>query len=140
MGTAVAVSALRVLTEGVLMDKRRRRRAGMTLIEILVVLVIMGAIASAVGFSVLKSLDQSRIQNTKTRARTMQAAVVGYKLEHAADCPDVDDLQQADILDSTTDHNDAWGRAFTIECEASTIHVWSAGPDGALGTADDIGF
>jgi general secretion pathway protein G len=122
------------------MNKHRRRRAGMTLIEILVVLVIMGSIASAVAFSVLKSLNQSRIQNTKTRARTIQAAVVAYKLEHGADCPDVAALQKTDILDSTTDHNDAWSRAFTIECTASTIHVWSAGPDGATGTEDDIGF
>lgn len=112
----------------------------MNLIEILVVLVIMGAIASAVAMSVLKSLERSRIQNTTTRARTIQSAAVAYKLDHAAECPEIADLQQEDILDSTTDQNDAWGRTFTIECKGSTIHVTSAGPDGAQGTEDDIGF
>lgn len=122
------------------MNHKRRRRAGMTLIEILVVLVIMSAIASAVGFAVVKNLERSRIQDTKTRARTIQAAVAAYLMDNIGKCPNVDDLVRADILDSTTDHRDAWGRPFVIECEGTTIHVKSTGSDGQPGTVDDLGF
>jgi len=120
--------------------RNRLSRAGMTLIEILVVLVIMGGIASAVGLSVLKSLDQSRVRDTETRARTLQTASVAYLMDHPGQCPSVEDLEDSDILDPTTDHNDGWGRAFTIECEASIIHVHSRGPDGEQETDDDVGF
>jgi len=122
------------------MERSRKRRAGMTLIEILVVLVIMGAIASAIGVSVLKALENARIQNTKTRARTLQGAVIAYRMEHPSVCPDLDDLVKADVVDTTTDHNDGWGRPFSIECEATSVHVWSAGSDGERETQDDIGF
>ena len=123
------------------MERRhRRRRAGMTLVEMLVVLVIMGAIASAVGLSVLQSLEKSRIQTSKTRARTIQGAAVEYKMDHPADCPEMQDLVKAGILDTTTDHNDGWGRPFVINCDATTIHVWSSGHDGQQGTEDDVGF
>lgn len=122
------------------MKRYRRRRAGMTLIEILVVLVIMAAIASAVGVAVLKSLDQSRVRNTETRARTLQSAAVAYLVDHPGECPDVEDLEESEILDPTTDHNDGWGRQFSIECEESTIHVRSRGPDGEQETDDDVGF
>lgn len=123
------------------MERRRcRRRAGMTLVEMLVVLVIMGAIASAVGLSVLQSLEKSRVQDTKTRARTIQSGAVAYQMDHPADCPEMLDLVKADILDRTTDHNDGWGRPFTIVCDSTTIHVWSRGHDGEQGTEDDVGF
>jgi general secretion pathway protein G len=112
----------------------------MTLIEILVVLVIMGAIASAVGFSVMKSLERSRVQDTKTRARTIQSGAVAYQMDHPGECPEIADLLGADILDKTTDHDDGWGRPFAIDCEGTTVHVWSRGSDGQQGTEDDVGF
>ena len=56
------------------------------------------------------------------------------------DCPAVEDLVRASIIDPTTDPNDAWGNAFAINCEEDAVHVLSPGPDEALGTDDDIGF
>lgn len=121
-------------------NKRRRRRAGVTLIEIMVVLVIMSLIASAVGVTVVKMIERARIDTTKTRARSIQQAVITYLFDNPNSCPDVDTLLKANVIDRTTDPRDGWSRAFSVECEGTTIHVRSAGSDGEFGSEDDLGF
>src|SRR5690349_20753083 len=102
--------------------QRRRRRAGVTQIEIMVVLVIMSLIASAVGVAVVKMIERARADTTKTRARSIQEAVNGYLLDNPNTCPDVDTLLKANAIDSTTDPRDGWSRPFSIACEGTTIH------------------
>lgn len=120
--------------------RRRRRNAGMTIIEVMVVMVIMAAMAVAAAISVMNSWNNAKKHDTATRARTIQGAATGYLLEEDGNCPTVEDLARSGILDSTTEHTDGWGNAFTIECEEAVIHVQSPGPDETLGTPDDIGF
>lgn len=123
------------------MQKKKRRRAiGMTLIEILVVLVIMSMVAAAAGFAVIKNLERARKQEALTRARTLQGAAVAFMMDNPSSCPDPEALSEEGILDSTTDHRDPWGNAFLIECDGHTIHVSSGGSDGQHGTEDDVGF
>jgi prepilin-type N-terminal cleavage/methylation domain-containing protein len=112
----------------------------MTLIEVMVVMVIMAAMAVAAAIGVMRAWNTSKKHDTATRARTIQAAATAYLFEGGADCPTVDDLGRAGILDSTTEHTDGWGQAFTVECEETVVHVRSPGADAALGTEDDIGF
>lgn len=118
--------------------RARRRMAGVTLIEVMVVMVIMTTIAAAAGFAVMRARGVAMVKNTGIRARTIQSAAMAYVMETPGSCPDVDDL--GDFLDPTTDPRDAWGRAFEIECDERTIHVRSAGEDGTPGTDDDLGF
>jgi general secretion pathway protein G len=120
--------------------KRKRSRAGMTLIEIMVVLVIMSAIASAVGFAVVAKLRQARKHDASSRARTIQSGAVAYIMERPGDCPGVSDLLKADILDRTTNSKDPWEHDYLIECDGNTVHVRSSGEDGQPGTEDDVGF
>jgi prepilin-type N-terminal cleavage/methylation domain-containing protein len=112
----------------------------MTLIELMVVMVIMAAMAAAAAVGLMRSWNTARKHDTATRARTIQAAATAHLLEEGGECPTVEDLARANILDSTTEHSDGWGQAFTIECEETAVHVRSPGPDGTLGTEDDIGF
>jgi len=122
-------------------QRARRELEGTTLIELMVVIVIMTAIASAVAIGVMKSWTTARINDTKTRARTLQAATSAYLLaQGGGDCPRVEDLERAQVLDPTTQHTDAWDRPFTIECDEVSVHVRSPGPDAELGTDDDVGF
>lgn len=120
--------------------RRRRKRRGMTLIEVVVVMLIMATMAAAASLGVIKAWESSKKQDTASRARTMQAAATKYLLEEEGECPQVADLERAAVLDPTTEHEDAWDRAFVIQCEDTAVHVRSSGPDGALGTDDDIGF
>jgi general secretion pathway protein G len=121
-------------------SKRSRRRAGVTLIEIMVVLVIMSLIASGVGVMVIKMMDRARIDATNTRARTIQQVAMQYLLDKPSECPNVDALLRENMLDATTDPRDGWSHPFNIGCEGTAVHVRSAGSDGEFGTQDDLGF
>src|SRR5205823_9681335 len=59
--------------------QQRRRGRGMTLIEIMVVLVILGLIAGAIGFNVFQNLKEAQI---KTARLDLQAISQGVDLYH----------------------------------------------------------
>jgi general secretion pathway protein G len=112
---------------------------GMTLVEIMIVVMIMALIATAVGVAVMPRLQKARIESTRTDAQSIRAAAQMYLMENpSAGCPSVDDLVSARILDSSKRLSDAWDNAFHIECEGGDPFVMSAGPDGQFGTEDDI--
>jgi len=123
-----------------LVRRRSARMDGFSLLEIMVVLVIVGAMASAVAVTVMKQARDARIRETKIRARTIQQAAKGYLMDESGDCPTVRDLLDGGHLDTTTDSDDAWGNSFVIDCDDDTIHVHSAGTDEQHNTEDDVGF
>jgi len=61
--------------------ENRRRERGMTLIEIMVVVVILGLIASAVAVNVMNSLAESKIQQAATDLHTLENCLDLFKLE-----------------------------------------------------------
>jgi general secretion pathway protein G len=119
--------------------RRRLRRRGMTLVEIMIVVIIMALIATAVGVAVLPQLRRAREDQTRSDAQQVQSAAVLYLgQEPGADCPSVADLSEAGVLDRTRRTTDAWDHDFVLECEGDDIWVLSAGADGQMGTEDDI--
>ena len=58
-----------------------RHSAGFTLLEMLVVLVIIGLIASLVGPRLFSRVDSSKVQVAETQARLLRGAVETYRLE-----------------------------------------------------------
>jgi general secretion pathway protein G len=109
----------------------------MTLVEIMVVVIIIVLIATAVGVAVMPQFEKARVKSTITDATTIRSAVQLYRLDNN-DCPTVEELVEADTIDRTTRTVDAWENGFVIECEGNDIYVVSAGPDGQMGTEDDI--
>jgi general secretion pathway protein G len=119
--------------------KRRRAREGMTLVEIMIVVIIMALIATAVGVAVLPQLQRARVTQSRSDALEVRSAVLLFMgQEPGADCPTMDELQEAGVLDSSRRTNDAWDNPFIVECEGDDIAVISNGPDGQSGTEDDI--
>lgn len=59
----------------------RSRAAGFTLLEMLVVLVIIGLIASLVGPRLFARVDSSKVQVAETQARMLRGAVETFRLE-----------------------------------------------------------
>lgn len=88
--------------------------------------------------------------HASTNAEADRAAQAARKILHAADtyaagsaqagCPTISELIESRTLDDADRTEDAWGNRFRIVCEGAAPRVVSAGPDGHLGTADDVRF
>jgi general secretion pathway protein G len=117
--------------------RKRRAQSGMTLIEIMIVMVIMALIAAGAGFAIVPQLTKAKIKSTQQDAKAIGAAAEMYIAENAG-CPSVDKLVQAKILNKKNHTRDAWDNEFTIECDEDGPVVRSAGPDGQMGNDDDI--
>jgi hypothetical protein len=62
-----------------------------------------------------------------------------YLAENAGgDCPSTEALVEGGFINRSTRSSDAWDNDFSIDCEGDEITVVSAGPDGQMGTEDDI--
>jgi general secretion pathway protein G len=59
----------------------RRRERGMTLIEIMVVITILGLIAAAVAVNVVGSLSDAKIKQAKTDLHTVENCLDLYKVD-----------------------------------------------------------
>lgn len=116
----------------------RRALRAMTLIEITIVVVIIGMIATAVGVAVFPAFKKSQVKQAKTDTKAIQAATELYFVNGGKDCPSVDGLVQSGELKKGTNTTDPWGAAYTITCEGENVTVSSPGPDGQSGTQDDI--
>jgi general secretion pathway protein G len=57
-------------------------QVGMTLIEIMVVVAIIGSIAALVTVNVLNYLDESKVETTKIQIKNMEGALEQYKRRH----------------------------------------------------------
>ena len=64
------------------LKKTLRSQAGMTLIEIMVVVAIIGSIAALVTVNVLNYLDESKVETTKIQIRNVESALDQYKRKH----------------------------------------------------------
>ena len=118
--------------------RRLRRTEGMTLVEIMIVVIIMALIATAVGVAVVPQWRKSQKRQTLTDAQAVKAAVLLFMTDNNG-CPSTStELQEEGYLDRSKRATDAWDNDFQIECEGDDIYVICAGPDGQFGTEDDI--
>jgi general secretion pathway protein G len=117
---------------------RRTARQGMTLIEIMIVVVIMALVATGVGIAVIPQLQKAKVQNTKGAVQTVRSAVALYRATNNADCATMEQLISDKAIDKSTATRDSWDNEFRIECDGTDITVISAGPDKEFDTADDI--
>jgi general secretion pathway protein G len=114
--------------------KGRRAPRGMTLIEIMVVLVILGLIASAVVIAVFPQLQKARIDRTNLDIQNIES---GLKLYNArkGKFPDtatgLKALVDMEILDKMP--KDAWGNDYVYTLESGRPVITSYGADGVPG-------
>ena len=62
-------------------SSRRRRERGMTLIEIMVVITILGLIAAAVAVNVVGQLSDAKIKQARTDLHTLENCLDLYKVD-----------------------------------------------------------
>lgn len=115
--------------------QRKRRARGMTLIEIMVVLVILGLIAGAIGYNVFGQLKEAQI---KAATLDLKAISNGVDLFHVETGQWPDGLQQLVPKYVREIHKDPWGQEYAYVRTGEGYDVYSYGPDKAQGGADDI--
>lgn len=129
--------------------KRRDRRGpdltraqlGMTLIEIMVVVAIIGLMMGTVGVVAYRRYQKAKLTNAKQIIANVQQALGHYRLESNEDCPpDLEELHSKKYL--TKSPRDPWGEDLVFKCpgehDTEGSDIFSKGPDKQEGTEDDI--
>lgn len=121
-----------------------RIRAGFTIIEVMIVLVIIGIIGAIVTMNLVGQTDRARISATKTTMGTLQNALTQLRAERGS-YPPASGNFPPEILTIVNDTKDAWGNEVMYfapdpypDYQGGPYVLVSAGPDGVEGTPDDI--
>jgi general secretion pathway protein G len=122
-----------------LVRMRRALKRGVTLIEVMIVVVILGLIAGGVAVAVFPRFKEGQVKTTRTSALELRRAVESWRGMKGGDtCPTIDQLKADKQIDTASKATDAWDQPFKITCEDDETIVMSLGPDKKEGTSDDI--
>ena len=119
--------------------QQRRRSRGMTLIEIMVVITILGLIAAAVGVAVIPQLNQARIDRARLDIKNIQNAMKLYytkKGNYPDTATGLRGLVEMQALEAIP--RDPWNNEYTYLNEGGKPVIVSYGADGTSGGGDDI--
>ncbi len=130
-------------------SRKRRREEGFTLVELMVVIVILGLLATIVALNVLPSGDRAREEKAKADIATIEDGLELYKLQNfnypttseglqALISPppglaDASRYQKGGYLKKLP--NDPWGKAYLYTSPGAhgATDVWTFGADGKEG-------
>ncbi|MEN9579886.1 MAG: hypothetical protein RJA70_2895 [Pseudomonadota bacterium] len=116
----------------------RKRHAGVTLVEVLIVVAIMAMLAGGVAFAVLPRMAETRVKTAKQGAQQIRSIVQIWQTENGAECPSLSQLKKDGFMDKGGNTDDPWNTPFSLKCTGEDIVVSSSGPDKKRGTQDDI--
>jgi general secretion pathway protein G len=123
--------------------RRLRRRAGMTLVEIMVVITIIITLMSVMAVVVLGRLDDANVDMTKIRIGQIESALQMYAVKHKGKFPTTSDGLKAAAKYMPTPGevpNDAWDNEFQYFSPGShgdaEYEIVSLGKDGKEGGED----
>jgi general secretion pathway protein G len=119
----------------------RTTEAGMTMLEIMIVLAIIGLVMSVVGVGVFQSFKKAQKKIAQVAVNEIASKTVQYMTDNNNECPkSVDDLVAQKYMPKK--QKDPWNKDFILRCPGTVnvdgIDVVSLGPDGQEGTPDDI--
>ena len=127
----------------------RARQRGMTLIEIMVVLAIIGLVVGVVGVNLFGRFGKAQEQVAKTQMERIGEALHHYKLEHRSYPSTAEGLGSltvsksgaAPIMESVP--KDPWGNDYVYiypgTRNTGSYDLISYGADGSSGGGDDVG-
>ena len=125
--------------------KKRFSKTRFTLIELLLVVSILGILATIVIVKTAGQAEKARRQTTWTQAANIKVAIAQFEMDVGRWPNDLDELVfQGDekwpgpFLDSPEVPKDGWGHDFRMEHKGKLIQVTSSGPDGQFGNEDDL--
>ncbi|MDX2036778.1 MAG: prepilin-type N-terminal cleavage/methylation domain-containing protein [Isosphaeraceae bacterium] len=124
--------------------RRTSELRGVTLVEVVVVVTILGILVSIAAPSYRRAVEQARVDVAAAHLRSIWAAQRMHYLEERAFAIDFTTLEAGDLLDTSPLASDPWyvyllesnGTTFTISATRTGSSVYSGtlviGPDGVV--------
>ena len=114
---------------------------GFTLIEIMVVVVIIGLLATLVGPRIWSMFGFGQISIAEAKCKEYYDAVKTWhmvKKQYPTDLTEMEAPLKPGEEEFTRIDDDPWGNPYVLEVEGRRIWIRCFGPDGDEGTEDDI--
>ncbi|OWK32410.1 type II secretion system major pseudopilin GspG [Sphingomonas mucosissima] len=129
--------------------KRRKKRNGFTLVELMVVIVIIGLLATIVALNVIPSGDTAKVQKAKADIATIEQALEMYRLQQNSYPTTAQGLEALMTAPAGLSNpaayqpggyikrlpEDPWGRAYLYASPGKNgaADIWTHGADGQEG-------
>lgn len=129
--------------------KRRRGERGLTLVELLVVLVIIGLVTAFAAPQVLRYLGGAKVEAAETQMRRLDAILELYALDVGGYPTEAEGLRalverpagaaawNGPYLKNPEALTDPWGRPWIYEAQGGAYGIRTLGADGAAGGDGD---
>ncbi len=124
---------------------RQAKQSGFTLIEIMVVVVIIGILASVVVPRIMDNPDKARTAKAKNDIRALESAMDLYRLDNFT-YPSTDEGLESLVSEPSSSpanwkqggyikklNNDPWGNDYLYDNDGGNIAIYTYGADGAEG-------
>jgi len=120
-----------------------RGERGMTLIEIMVVIAIIGIVMSAVGYGVMNYLAEAKVDAARVSIEKIASVLEMYYARHDEYPNDLTELTKAAGKSKRaalkkSDMKDPWKKKWLYSVDADSFKLCSSGPDKKDNSDDDI--
>lgn len=120
-------------------SRARRARAGFTLLEMMLVVLIIGMLVAGVAWSITAQGDKAKVRIAGKDIHMLASAVDSYYLDKGQYPVSLQALVDAKFIPKVS--KDPWKKDFvyyTPAQDGKAYALFSMGPDGQAGTPDDI--
>jgi general secretion pathway protein G len=121
------------------MAERRRGRSegGFSLVELLVVITIIGILATTVTVKVISVMSQARITKAKAEISEIKKAADMYRIQNGRWAESLEDLRQPSEKNGGEAYidigRDPWGNEYYFERQGRKVLIYSLGADNIHG-------
>jgi len=125
----------------------RNGQEGMTLIEIMVVIAIIGIVMSAVGYGVMNYLAEAKVDAARVSLDKIASVLEMYYARHDEYPSQLEELtkktgsgKRGRSALKKADMKDPWKKKYIYGVDGDSFKLCSSGPDKKEGTEDDLCF